>query len=77
MSRTESRVLKWQGRGHDALGMGKYVEEVNKALRVGGNLSFRGGKSQVLHPLYETLIRVCVCHIVIYNMYLPLLVYTM
>ena len=28
---TESWFLRWQGRGHDALGVGKYMEEVCKA----------------------------------------------
>ena len=33
---------------------GTYLAEVSKAL--GGKLEFRGGKSQVPHPLYETLL---------------------
>ena len=51
------RFLIWQGRVHDALGVGKlckYMTEVSKAW--GGTLELRGGKSQVPHPLYDTLI---------------------
>ena len=66
---TESWSLRWQGRVGDTMLLGwesnTSMAEVRKAWGGGGELELRGGKSQVPHPLYETL--VCYMYIVSYQ----------